>query len=223
MKFSSSLKSQGLIKLSSTTKISQLPQLYRASMEFARSQGSSELNRILDQFKLSGKYKYVSIDTRSHMLMTGMYPCIPGWHCDDFYRPSDPTLHGQPDLEHVEEKAPAVHHMLIIGDCSRTEFLVEDIPLPDTRGIQEKYGTNEPVYFHYDRIIELATKNHHFHAVQVEPNTMYTFGPTAFHRGMPATHNGWRYFIRITESDHREPKDEVRYQTQVYSNGRVSW
>jgi hypothetical protein len=43
-----------------------------------------------------------------------------------------------------------------------------------------------------------------------------TFGPLAFHRGVQATEPGWRPFIRLTESNHFPPANEIRVQTQVY-------
>ena len=198
-------------------KINGLPQLYRCDLEFAEAQNNPELNRLLKAFNLSGKYKYISIDTRSHMLMEGMFPCIPGWHCDDFYRTDD--LNQQPDLERVHEVAPALHHMMVIGTCSRTEFLTEDLQAPGPELVQLDQGKNKPVYLWYDQMLESTQPKTMF----VEPGKIYTFGPTAFHRGTAATHNGWRYFIRITESNHRQPKNEIRYQTQVYTSGRVSW
>jgi hypothetical protein len=216
MIFQSDLTTRSLV-LPRDIDLRKLPQLFRADMEFARAQGSEDLNYLLDHFKLSGHYKYVSMDCRTHMLMKGMYPCIPGWHCDDFYRTED--LQGQPDLENVGGVAPQVHHMLILGDNSKTEFLAKNIDLPGTRDVQEQFGIEKPVYYQYDRMLdELKPKT-----LFVNPGTIYTFGPTAFHRGQASTHNGWRFFLRVTESNHYEPKNELRYQTQVYTDGRVSW
>jgi len=216
MQFVNDLKKT--VKFEGEVQISKLPQLYRCSIEFAKLQDNAELNRILALVPLTGKYKYVSIDSRSHMLMKGMFPCIPGWHCDDFYRPE--YANGQPDLEGVNEAAPAIHHLLVLGDCSRTEFLADDsVVLPSPQEIIAKHGSEDPIYLHYDQLIEKLNPK----TILVEPNQFYTFGPTAFHRGSGATHNGWRYFLRVTESNHRQPKNELRYQTQVYTNGRVSW
>lgn len=198
--------------------INKLPQLYRADMKFARSLGNSQLNEILDKFEISGKYKYVSIDTRSHMLMKGMFPCIPGWHADDFYRTEE--LNGQPDLDNVHEKAPSIHHLLVIGDCSRTEFLVNDLKIPSVGVLQETIGKDQLIYQFIDEAIDAMPWEK---TTLVDPGSIYTFGPTALHRGSAATHNGWRCFIRITESNHRHTKNEIRYQTQVYTDGRVSW
>ncbi len=196
--------------------VSKLPQLYRADMEFSRSFNNDAINIILRSLPEHPEYKYVSIDSRSHMLMKGMYPCIPGWHCDDFYRV---TKEHQPSIDSVLTEAPAQHYIIVLGENSRTEFLAGDIDLPSPKELIEKYGEDKPYYLSYDEIIdEMAPPT-----VLLESKHLYSFGPLCFHKGQAATENGWRYFMRITFSNHREPKNEVRYQTQVYSIGRVSW
>jgi hypothetical protein len=197
--------------------INHLPQLYRSTLEFAKEQGNQSLNSILDQIPVRTDFRYASIDTRSHMLMKDMYPCIPGWHCDDFYRTAE--FGDQPDLENVDQVAPAVHYLIVLGDNSRTEFLKEDVALDlSLKEIYKEIG-KEPLYKYVDEQVDLKNLS----TIFVESNTIYSFGPTALHRGSPATHNGWRYFIRVTYSNHRFPKNEIRYQTQVYTNGKVSW
>lgn len=192
----------------------EVPQLYRASLEFAKEQGGERFRKLMDQFAELFKddgYKYTSIDTRTHMLMTGMYPCIPGWHCDDFYRPGG----GQPDLVNVEKEASQVHYLICIGDCSLTEFAVEDLELPSPHELP----TEKPMYFYYDKALEEKP----FFSMNVKENTIYSFGPLAFHRGQAATKNGWRTFIRVTRSNHRDNKNEIRYQSNVYIRGDISW
>src|SRR5581483_8995915 len=96
-----------------------LPQLYRADEKFAKEEASPFFRALIDQIAAlyaGDGFKFTSIDTRTHMLMKGMYPCIPGWHCDDFYRPDG----GQPDLENVEKEAPQKHYIVVLGDCSMT-------------------------------------------------------------------------------------------------------
>lgn len=44
------------------------------------------------------------IDVRIHRLMPGMYPAIPGWHCDRVPRAN---YHSQPDFREVH---PLAHH-----------------------------------------------------------------------------------------------------------------
>ena len=191
-----------------------LPQLYRADENFAKTEASPYFRNLIEQIAAlyaGDGFKYTSIDTRTHMLMKGMYPCIPGWHCDDFYRPDG----GQPDLLNVEEKAPQKHYIVVLGDCSMTRFLCGHISLPSP----EELPKDEPVYFHYDKLIGEKLENYKF----VEENKIYSFGPLAFHAGSTATKNGFRTFIRVTRSNHRMPKNENRYQSNVYVDGRVSW
>jgi hypothetical protein len=177
---------------------------YRASPEFARQHGNRFFGHLLDSVDLSGG-KYISIDSRSHMLMPGWYPCIPGWHCDDFWRPE-----GQPDLEHLK---PIKHFAVVLGaHVSTTEFLAEPIRLPAPSGIYEAFGSDRPLYAHYNEYIEDQKPR----TYRAQSGCVFQFGGLDFHRGLPAEEAGWRSFTRITVSDHREPKNEIRTQTQVY-------
>lgn len=205
-------KLEGLEKVS----IKDLPQLYRADLEFAKGKHPA-IDLILKSVPNHPEFQHVSIDSRSHMLMKEMYPCIPGWHCDDFYRRSEEISaeNNQPKLDLIMKEAPAIHYLIVLGDCSKTEFPVTDLDLthPDL------LPKDNPMYFYYDEEID----NRNIQIQEVEPSTLYSFGPLCFHRGQAATKNGWRYFMRITFSNHRIPKNELRYQTQVYTKNRVSW
>jgi hypothetical protein len=216
MIFKSDLKKLCKVEGLNDVDLRKLPQLYRASVEFVKQLGTPELNHILEHLPDHPEYKYISIDSRTHMLMKDFYPNIPGWHCDDFYRTEETK--NQPDLENLTENANCIHYILLMNDVSLTEFLTEDIELPTTREILAT-GTTKPIYYHYDEMIE--KKDPQF--VRLEPHTLYSFGPLCFHRGQGATKNGWRYFIRITFSNHYTPMNELRYQTQVYTRERVSW
>ena len=194
----------------------EIPQLYRADFKFARENSNSiSFNKLLLELRkltYNDGFKYTSIDTRTHMLMKGMYPCIPGWHCDDFYRPNE----DQPDLLNVEKDAPQKHYLIVLGDCSMTEFTIENMDLKSPLDLPK----DNPIYYYYDQMLE---ENKNVKTKFVEQNKIYSFGPTAFHRGSPATENGFRSFIRVTRSNHRKPKNEIRYQSNVYLAGRTSW
>lgn len=182
--------------------IRDYPQIYRGSPKFVKSLKHKQLNLIVEAALgwLSPKHSYVSIDTRLSMLMTGMYPCIPGWHCDDFYRPDNgqPILLEAPEVEHV---------MLVCGSTnSLTSFVAEPISVPIT--------TDKSVNLYADlhKKIEFLKPT----VISVSPNTLYKFNQLTIHRGEPAAYNGWRYFFRITASNHHKPVNEVRTQSQVY-------
>lgn len=195
----------------------EVPQFYRADMEFAREQckNSQAMQLLLNQIELitvGDGFTCTSIDARTHMLMKGMYPCIPGWHCDDFYRPGG----GQPDFVNLEKEAPQQHYLICLGNVSLTEFTSEDLRLVHPAELPK----DKPMYLYYDRALE-AQKD--LKTVFVKENTIYSFGPLAFHRGSPASDNGWRTFIRVTRSNHRTAKNEIRYQSNVYIKGDISW
>ena len=195
-----------LEKQPNQNEIRTLPQFFHADDDMVYRMGGTFLRHFLDRVPLTRRFRYISIDTRTHMLMPRMYPCIPGWHCDDFYR------HGgrQPDLGRVLEEAPSVHHSVVFGNTSLTEFVAEPIDLPAPDEIANP--DDRPLYSLYHRLIEDLGP-----AVrQVRSGEIVTFGPLAFHRGVQATERGWRHFIRLTESDHFPPANEIRVQTQVY-------
>jgi hypothetical protein len=191
-----------------------LPQFFRADYDMVYRRGGLLLRQCLEALPLAGGFKWISIDSRSHMLMPGMYPCIPGWHCDDFCRGPD----GQPDLVNLTEKAQSVHYSVVFGLSAFTEFIVEPFELPDPKELDNP--SSLPVYAVYDqRICALDVKTR-----LVRDGEMVRFGPLAFHRGTPATAAGWRYFLRVTQSNHWEPKNEIRTQSQVYiPQGAYSW
>lgn len=184
-------------------------QFYRADPSFVWKFGNPIYRMFLNMCPFSDKFKYISVDSRVHMLMPGWYPCIPGWHCDDFYRPN-----GQPDLENVPEMN---HFAMVIGSTACTEFITKPINLP---GPDEILATvvcpkqARPLYAYYNQCMEYSPLTGSRR--QVESGEIIQFGPLDFHRGMPATNNSWRLFVRATESDVQEPLNELRTQTQVY-------
>lgn len=190
--------------------VKDLPQLYRADLGFALEQNKSNLWKDILQSLTANlvgdnKFAHISIDSRTHMLMKGWYPCIPGWHCDDFFRPN-----GQPDLYNVVEFADSRHHMIVLGDCSLTEFMTSPLGPREPKKDQNVYEMWDK---HINRVMRTQAKRE---TQTVKHGQLVSFGPTDFHRGMPATKPGWRIFIRLTQSNHRKPKNEIRNQTQVY-------
>lgn len=203
MIFNEHVKYVGFLQYRGDTR--QIKQLFRASPEFAIKKGGFIYEKLIKLLPFKG-LKYISIDSRVHMLMKGMYPCIPGWHCDDFWRPDN----DQPDLENVPTNM--THWSVNIGTCSNTEFIDGPIELPSPTELWEVYPNDRPLYSYYNEIIE----NKKPKINSTWSGEIYQFDGRVFHRGTPAKYNGWRAFIRVTESDHYEPKNEIRTQTQVY-------
>ncbi len=194
-----------------------LPQFFRASLEMAYRLSpltiKSFLDAALDDVGHRHGFRCVSIDSRTHMLMPGMYPCIPGWHCDDFYRPEG----GQPDLINVAKKAPSVHYAMVLDQDtgSLTEFLTKPLIDPMMNGVlfgrqpHDALTLSGAAHAWIENELTIQSRC-------VESGEVVRFGPLDFHRGVPATGVGWRHFIRLTLSNHYEPLNEVRTQTQVY-------
>ena len=155
------------------------------------------------------------IDSRSHMLMPGWFPCIPGWHHDDVPRNSSPDLppgfEGQPNYY-----SPAYHseHVMAIVDAgtkSFTEFAEGYVnvrfPYSDLKAT---------VYGEWDQDIEQQRgKDPSFVVNRVKNRDVMRFDYRTFHRGMPAKKHGWRWFARATDLATTERKIENKKRTQV--------
>jgi hypothetical protein len=180
------------------------PQVYRASPRFIEGLGHLSLTAAVDRAmsRLTQSWKHVVVDTRVSMLVPGMYPCIPGWHTDDFWRPDGKHT----DLLTVPE---AEHLVLNLGDNSNTVFVDEPISIDVL-----------PVELLGDRsihsVIHEVVERQQPLTLTAKDSCWYRMWPTTIHRGSAATERGWRVFFRLTGSNHRFAKDEVRSQTQVY-------
>jgi hypothetical protein len=183
--------------------IRQMPMLYRADVPFALQQVPMLWGFIKSLPVNPFDFKYQSLDVKVAMLKKGWWPCIPGWHCDDFYRPTG----DQPDVANLS-KHNSQHFMVVFGDSSLTEFaapgsVVELSPVASAG--QTFYGYAN-ANLESNGILRAA----------IRPNCIYGFDSMTFHRGMAATHDGWRAFVRLTLGSEREPKNEIRRQVQVY-------
>lgn len=186
--------------------IRTMPMLYRADVAFALKKAPLLWDFISHLPVNPFSFKYQSLDVKVTMLKKGWYPCIPGWHCDDFYRPTG----GQPDLANLWPAHNSRHFMVLYGDASLTEFLDFPLQMPEPKG-------SGPVYGFYNTLINDLPKDvYSGHAATAYSEGLYEFDSMTFHRGMPATKDGWRAFVRLTLGNERPPKNEVRSQVQVY-------
>lgn len=198
--------------------IEREPMFYRASQPFAMEHGgplTREFLRILTMqaSALSLRGAPVVIDSRTHMLMRGWWPCIPGWHHDDV--PRD-TPNGQPNYDRPAYRA---RHLMCVIDAvdaptgALPQFIAGavDVPWP--------LSSNVVVYGAWDSHINAlagTTQAKLMQIDQVESRNVVTFDCDAFHRGMPARNTGWRWFIRATWDTHVQPEDKVRRNANVY-------
>jgi hypothetical protein len=103
--------------------------------------------------------------------------------------------------------------MAVVGDASLTEFVAETVEVPDI-------PLGRTVYQVWDRVLEALRPA----TWRVQDGEVVRFHWNDFHRGMPATKAGWRFFIRATMNTDREWKNERRTQVQVYlDDPSVGW
>jgi hypothetical protein len=216
IKFNNKLTVVDTIKLPITEDvIKRTPQLYRYSADKAINDFEdviihSFIKKCNMDIGTSFGYKYTSLDTRVHMLKPGMYPCIGGWHCDDFYR--DETT-GQPLLNNIDEVCPQVHYMCTIGDTALPQFFISDLTA--------KIDRNNVYKSLQKRLPEKDLET--WDIYQPKSGEIVKIGPSAIHRGIAADKSAWRLFMRLTYSKHRFAKNEIRTQTQVYLTNMDGW
>lgn len=190
--------------------------LFSADPEFAFAKGGP-ITRKAIEFLISNlgmPDDNVVIDTRVHMLKPGWNPAIPGWHCDAVPRGAD----GQPDFS--DPSLDDIEHYLLVIDAddqptgAMTEFVdlksPVRFPAPDA---------GENVWGVHSRIINelLDAEARHLEVLTLESGRLYRFTAHDYHRSVPATGSGWRYFLRASvNTKTRGPFNEIRQQVQVY-------
>lgn len=188
--------------------IKQEPMLFSCDYSFARSYGGDLTNLILDQLLSDPKFctdlyenpHKLVIDTRVNMLTRGIYPSIPGWHCDDVPRQSRLN---QPDFTQISEGM--AHYIVVLSDkpnISGTEFITST----HTFKLDPKN-----VWFSLNKSVNKAK----IQTRKLVSGEVLEFNPLAIHRATPAKHYGWRLFFRASFT-YRKPVNEIRNQTQVY-------
>ena len=193
------------------------PMLFQASFEFAMRHAGPFTAAILGNLYDVPHVEALRIDTRSHMLMPGWYPCIPGWHCD-FKRARD----GLQVLD--SERDARVQHYQWISSGPLTEFAVG--PIDDSCGDDVRWCDGDAVSW---KEIDTELSWHPPRVSQIPPQHIVTYDASALHRGVawdgPPGH--WRFFFRAShfpEGDqHRVYANKVRKQVQVYCDLHGGW
>lgn len=154
------------------------------------------------------------IDSRSHMLMPGWYPCIPGWHHDDVPRT---RVDGQPNYGPGQ---PRSRHIIALvgGEICPTEFA-----LGLASFVEPAIGRT--IYEDWHPQVDALVRNGALTSFHAPSNQLIEFDDRTWHRGTAAVGNGWRFFIRASRyfdptgaviERGNERTNEVRKQAQVY-------
>jgi hypothetical protein len=178
------------------------PMLFNCNADTAYRLGGPITRAFLEGL---GSFQRVVIDTRSHMLMPGWWPCIPGWHHDDIPRT---RRDGQPNYDTPEYRS--VHAMALVnGGICPTEFAIGRCAMP-------KLPLGTVIYKHWHPLVEALCVNGDLERVSAPSNQIVWFDWQTFHQGIPAVSAGWRWFGRASFETDRKPTNEVRRQVQVY-------
>ncbi|MBD9511892.1 hypothetical protein IB265_34655 [Ensifer sp. ENS10] len=191
------------------------PMLFSADPRFAYANGGFLTRTVLDKLTQRGKFApddHVVIDTRVHMLKPGWIPAIGGWHCDAVPRGAD----GQPELDHPA--IPGIRHYLCVVDSgtgSMTEFLTANI----ADYLPRKARPEKNLWGEHSELINdwLGEDNDGDDTTTLQSGEIYEFSARDYHRAIPATGHGWRFFFRASvETLTKGPLNEIRQQVQVY-------
>jgi len=214
-----------------TATIVEEPMLFSASPDFAESYGGpltrSVLRALTRERDRMAAYiaehpgTYGVIDTRSHMLMPGQYPAIPGWHCDAYPRGKGSA--GQPDLKAGDPEC--FHYVVTVSDqpngVSNTTFMqgVSTLDVDPERvwgSVHEEVvrrGLGLPAPGRDGGICLWAT---------IPDGHLTRFKQETLHRATKAHAKGWRWFFRLSMY-HSKPMNQIRRQVQVYSTEGGGW
>jgi hypothetical protein len=201
--FHSNIKKLGLyMNKFSEDEIKNEPMFYRSSYDFV----INNCGPIMNDFLSKVPKKFLTnclIDSRSHMLMEGFWPCIPGWHHDDVPR----TLpNKQPDYRNINNNAKFIM-ALVNSSLSPTEFLIGNIILPDIK---------TKIYKRWNPIINKEINEKKINSIIIDNDELIYFDNNTIHQGTRATKFGWRWFVRLTVNSTLKPENEIRKQVQIY-------
>ena len=191
-------------------RISEEPMVFAADYKFAVNNGGDLTREVVAQLARDNfldkspdpEFPHLRIHTRVHMLMPGMYPAIPGWHCDGVPR-GDYTA--QPDMDKASDRG--LHASVFISTTpglAPTEFLKGDVSV------------------NFDPEDVWGTVDSGLRSAQIIPSVPYDGQIVAFtgqtlHRCTAAVTRGWRFFLRASWGD-QPAKNKIRNQVQVYTS-----
>lgn len=194
--------------------------LWNCDLDTAVKYGGDLTRAALGAMNLRGDRKNIIVDTKTHMLMPGFYPGIPGWHTDGVPRGPErnPGAKADPDIfaqDEMEDEKPRFH-LLVTGDVCPTKFAT-------TSDMFLKVTTDASLY----KVISEQMKEKTFVSLQTAPSTVYEWDWWQLHTAQAAKTHGWRFLIRVTETDHMEPQTDlnkiIRTQQQVYVPEAFGW
>lgn len=196
-----------------TNQVRDEPMLFSCDIMTSRKLAGPIGNMLLDIAERNGFFDNVPedlhlvFDSRVTLTMPGMYPSIPGWHCDDFNRDTSANRFSQPKIADRDKR---IKHLMTIvpennQDVSATEFITNSnftIEL-DTKNVWHSLDKH------------INSNKEFFKTQKIKGSEVITFSQDSVHRATPTINGGWRYFGRISHT-YRKPANELRKQVQVF-------
>ena len=207
--------------------IENTPTLRQASLDTALRFGGTLTRKAIGAMNLTNSRKYIVVDTKIHFLMKGWCPSIPGWHTDGVPRGKElnPAGSGLPDIgsQAIIKNRPPIYHLLVCGSNSLTNFIEDrniELEVPD-----------EPTDYLYAAITKDVKEKLAYRKINtftLPECQVITWDWWELHSAEWASERGWRYLIRVTETDDIVPRrklEEVfRYQNMIFvKSDEIGW
>jgi len=196
--------------------------LRQVSLEDAVRYGGPITRAAIGAMEFVGDRKYIIVDTKVHLLMPSFIPAIPGWHTDGVPRGEEmnPAGRGKPNLRAQVEglvTAPR-YHLLTTGDFCPTTFMTEPTEFDLDLDLNSDL---------YKNMSQQVNKLDSFKTLEAPASTVVDWDWFNVHAAIPSRGRGWRYLIRVAETDHipprTDPSDFIRTQNQVYVSTEFGW
>lgn len=145
------------------------------------------------------------VDVRVQRLVPGMYPSVPGWHCDAVPRGS---YHGQPNFEATH---PRAFHVCVVLSTeplgvSNTQFVDESMVFH----IWDEEGRSRYQQLHAE------VEKHNPPVIQCKDGQFVRYTQRTVHRAMPSVRRGWRMYFRYSMYEKPPMENIIGNQQQVY-------
>jgi len=191
------------------------PMFFNADRRFAWESGGPITRSFIESLPLALQDHPFVFDSRVHMLMPGWYPAIPGYHHDDVPRAEIPVgqhfvTAGQPDYDNPRYRSEHVFG-LVNAQVAPTQFAIGECVMPEV-------ADGDLIYRAWHAEVVRLLEAGSMQCVEAPDRTLIHFDCDAFHQGVKAVSNGWRWFGRASFNTDRVTKvtNEIRHQVQVY-------
>ena len=162
----------------------------------------------------AGKIRPI-VDTRVQLLFPGMYPEIPGWHCDFV-----PRMFGQPDLNKLRSRLLKSYRIFSVVISSHQDGVSNPCYIRGT--IRGTFTHIHPIWGQLNlQINKLIDENPVSTHIQIDREIIMHTAST-IHRTAVAHNKGWMYSFRLALVD-LEAQNEIRTQVQVYSDPNIGY